>query len=89
MSATAQVSTRPERESALQRWARETLLRASRAPLVRVIEYWRGDAAAVRAALVAVVDLQTLLDHAGLSDVAVDAATGRLAIIRKALERFT
>jgi hypothetical protein len=58
------------------------------ASLVRSIRFAEGDPTVIRAALVAVADIQVLLDHAPLSDIAADAATARLAIIRAALVRF-
>src|ERR1019366_1277378 len=74
-------------EGGLRRFA-ETALRV--APPTRTIEFWQGDAPAIRAALVALADItllvNVLIDADAVSDVAADAFDARLAIIGCALE---
>jgi len=73
-----------EESGGFKAWAQETLQRASCAPLVRAIEFWRGDAPAIRAALTAITDMEllinTLIVNGTISDAAADAIDVRLHV---------
>jgi hypothetical protein len=60
--------------------------RAPAAPLP--LEFWQGDAAAVRRALAALDQLGILISNARLSEIAEEYAHRRLSEARLALERF-
>jgi hypothetical protein len=76
-------------EGGLRRFA-EAALRT--APPTRTVEFWEGDAAALKRALIALGDItlliQVLIDADAITDVGADAIIDRLTLIRCALVRF-
>jgi hypothetical protein len=76
-------------EGGLRRFA-EAAMRT--APPTRTVEFWQGDDAALKRALIALGDItlliQVLIEAGAVSDVAADLLDARLAVVRSALERF-
>ena len=64
----------------------------ARASLVRAIKFAAGDAHAIRQALIALDDVNLLINAlttaGAITDVATDALADRVDIVRKALQRF-